>query len=541
MPGPTLEKPVRPKGVAPPDRAVVPARPLPGVGGTPAPAPLLCRPLVQAAIVLAVCGVVYWTFLGRSGFAYTEGHRVVPAWEMLDSGDWLLSRMFERVYLRKPPGMSWSVALSSLVLGRTEFAARAVSALATTLSCLLVLVMARRWFGARAGLGAGLAQALTPLWWSTGRSAEIEALNNLGTQAGVLLLLELLVRRPRHTMAVAAGAGAGVLLAGIAKGPTGVPCLVGALAGACLAVGSIRVIARRELVVALGLPALILGAVGAAVYSRVSAVDQSAITQSVLEFLWNADRVAQVFTMAPLALISALPASLALGFPWGKAAKAEYAGRAPHDSPYVMARALAITCLGSLLLLSALGVGNPRHAMPALTGLAPLVGYVVVGIGSDFVRWRALAGRVLLFWAPWVLPVILTAGGVGFAVWSEARRDRISGRGVGMALGELLPDGSEVWADGAVEARPEVLAYAARRSAELGRTIRPRWVSLAGSPVPASGPGRAFLLLRADDLENETDGYARRWPEGSLTQVGEWSVYKYRFRLVETSGVSGER
>ena len=85
-------------------------------------------------IVLLVCGAVYWPRLGERGLASTEGHRVIPAWEMLESGNWLVPRLFGQIYARKSPGIHWAVALSSRILGETEFAARAVGAMSATVT-----------------------------------------------------------------------------------------------------------------------------------------------------------------------------------------------------------------------------------------------------------------------------------------------------------------------------------------------------------------------------------------------------------------------
>ena len=82
------------------------------------------RGWIQVTLVLLACAAVFWPLLGRGGLAMTEGHRVIPAWEMLDTGDWLTTRMFETAYVRKPPGIAWLIALSSMVFGQTEWAAR---------------------------------------------------------------------------------------------------------------------------------------------------------------------------------------------------------------------------------------------------------------------------------------------------------------------------------------------------------------------------------------------------------------------------------
>ena len=130
----------------------------------------------QAVLLVAVCCVVYLPGLGATGFSMSEGHRVIPAWEMLDDArageaHWMVPRMFGTAYLRKPPGVMWAIAGSSAVLGETEFAARLPSAVAATLLALAVWGFSTRWLGWPWGLAAGLAHALLPVLWPSARSA----------------------------------------------------------------------------------------------------------------------------------------------------------------------------------------------------------------------------------------------------------------------------------------------------------------------------------------------------------------------------------
>ena len=41
------------------------------------------RPVWQLALLLLVCAIIYWMMLGSSSLASSEGHRVIPGWEML--------------------------------------------------------------------------------------------------------------------------------------------------------------------------------------------------------------------------------------------------------------------------------------------------------------------------------------------------------------------------------------------------------------------------------------------------------------------------
>ncbi|MBK7403358.1 MAG: glycosyltransferase family 39 protein [Phycisphaerales bacterium] len=222
----------------------------------------------QAGLLLAVCLAIFLPRLGATGFSMSEGHRVIPAWEMLDDAHagrphWLVPRMFGTAYLRKPPGVMWAIAASSSLLGENEFAARLPSALAATLLALAVWRFATRWFGSPWGLAAGLAQALLPVTWPSARSAEIESLHLLTTGVACLLMFDLLAR-PGQRFAQTWGRGLLLTIAMIGmlftKGPAGAPFLGGVIFGAMLLVRrGERNAAPLTLLLALG----IVGIIGA--------------------------------------------------------------------------------------------------------------------------------------------------------------------------------------------------------------------------------------------------------------------------------------
>ncbi|MFG0259415.1 MAG: ArnT family glycosyltransferase, partial [Phycisphaerales bacterium JB041] len=106
----------------------------------------------QVLLLVIVSAAIFLPRLGATGLSMSEGHRAIPAWEMLEdtrAGDahWLVPRMFETAYLRKPPGMLWAIAGSTAVFGETEFAARFPSALSAMLLGIAVWWFATRWFG----------------------------------------------------------------------------------------------------------------------------------------------------------------------------------------------------------------------------------------------------------------------------------------------------------------------------------------------------------------------------------------------------------
>ncbi|HYE03546.1 MAG TPA: glycosyltransferase family 39 protein [Phycisphaerales bacterium] len=476
--------------------------------------------------VALVCLCVYWPLLGVSGLALTEGHRAIPGWTMLETGRWWPPVLFEQVYLRKPPGMPWAVAASSALLGPTEFAARAVSALAATLMALVAAAFTRRWIGPRWGLAGGLAQALMPLFFAPGRSAEIEALNCLGTQLAALALVDALVfarvrGRPGHGTIVLFALG--LVVAGLAKGPAAAPVLVATLlaAGWCAAPGSLAAGGR----LALGL--LIAGGclfpVAREMLQHARAAD--AVVQSPSVFLWRGGKVSDVLTLAPAALVASLPASLALPWGWRRfGAWRRGAGR--------RRAALRALCLGwglSLLLLTLGGVDNPRYAMPAAVLLPPLAAGAVRAL---VLRARARPGPqgTTLRRLPVASGLALFLVLVALIYPSERRRERISGRAGGIALAAALEKDAEIWASDLVEARPEVLESARRAAGRRGVALRPVWrrTELAAGLVPPPG---TLLALRRDAGSTEAERYESAIATGALRLVTSGGVHKFRFEV----------
>jgi len=78
---------------------------------------------------------------------------------MLDSGDWVSARLDGVAYLEKAPLPYWMMAVSYMIFGVHDWAARIPFALAVVLLCWITARFATWAFGARAGLMAGLALA----------------------------------------------------------------------------------------------------------------------------------------------------------------------------------------------------------------------------------------------------------------------------------------------------------------------------------------------------------------------------------------------
>lgn len=511
-------------------------------------------------LIVAVCAAVYWVRLGSSGLSMSEGHRAIPGWEMARSGEWLVPRMFERVYVRKPPGMFWAIAAAAKVLGQTEFSARAVSATAMTASALLVFFVTRRWFGSAGGLAAGLAQALTPLWWSVGRSAEIEALNNALTQAACLIIVDAMVRWRQESWGAASGGAARatpteklVITLGLAMCTAGAllvkgPACAGAI-GATLVAGLVVMRSARAVVRPVVVGGLLLGAAvfGAWVWLAERAVSAMpadplapVVRQSVGDFLFGPGWPAKLPLMPIVSLASVMPAAAALLFAFGRDARAE---REAGERARVSTDAARVLALGALLgvaVLTLAGVTNPRYSMPVLTLVPPMVGYVVWGARGGFGEKRARIARGLMLGGPARLGVVMAVAAVVGTQVMESNRARKSGRDAGEKLGEVLAQRAtargestaEVWADYSIEARPEVLEWCRRKATDLGVGVRARWVALADTA--STGASGVWLLVRSDEGGDE----ASTWRTGR-ERAGEASVAKFGFELLSPSAQGG--
>lgn len=486
------------------------------------------RTLIDFAVVLAVCIGVYWILLGERPLVDSEGHRVVPAWEMLDTGNLLVPTLFGQPYLRKPPGMMWAIAASAAVLGESEFSARAVSAMSMTLLSIAAYLAARAWFGRRWGIWGGLGVALTPWFWASGRAAEIEAMNLLGTGMAVLALLHLMVWRTRATrydVPLVLAAIAGIVIAGLAKGPAAAPCFAATAIAAVIVRRSARPIFNVSFLGVCAVSATALALAGWAILDAMSRARQEVVYQSASEFLWN-DPLGTL-ALIPRAIASALPFSLAALLPWDAGAASDARASAADVRALRMARSISLTAGLSLVLYVLAGVDNNRYAMPAFSFVPVLAAYVCRGLATNFTCRRRAAARVMVLGSPLVLTVALLIGAGVYIVMT--RHTERGGREAAREIAALLQTGETVYAADAVEARPDLLLYAQRAAREQGKSIEVRWVPRF-ERLPRDLDG-GVLLVRTDERSNDPAALAERADAAAAEHLGVWKVHEFEFAL----------
>ena len=105
----------------------------------------------RARLDLLLYGLVIFgislAFQGSRGlFEADEGRYADVALAMFRTGDWLVPRLQDLVYLDKPPAIYWTIAAGFKLLGVNEWGARIGQSLALTATAFLVA--ARSWSSA---------------------------------------------------------------------------------------------------------------------------------------------------------------------------------------------------------------------------------------------------------------------------------------------------------------------------------------------------------------------------------------------------------
>src|SRR6266536_182127 len=134
------------------------------------------RPLALV-VVLLVWAAIYLPALGSLEIKGEEGRRILPAVQMIETGDYIVPRVGSEPYLRKPPLINWLVAGSFKIFGqRNEWTARLPSVLCVLAVALVFITVAPVSLGATGSTVAALIWLTSFGMIEKGRLIEIEAL-----------------------------------------------------------------------------------------------------------------------------------------------------------------------------------------------------------------------------------------------------------------------------------------------------------------------------------------------------------------------------
>ena len=122
------------------------------------------RPCIRGALLLALCAVQFFLFLGNRDLWYPDEPDIgEPAREMLLRGDWVVPTLNGSWWIDYPPMVYWLCMIVCTLFGAiSEFALRIPSALSATALILAVCRFVSVRQSAAAGICAGLVLATSP-------------------------------------------------------------------------------------------------------------------------------------------------------------------------------------------------------------------------------------------------------------------------------------------------------------------------------------------------------------------------------------------
>lgn len=387
---------------------------------------------VLAGLVMALL-LIHVPTLGTAPLAGTEGHRVITAHQMLERGEFVVPKLYDFVYLYKPPLYYWLLAGFEWAFGASTWVWRMPSVLSHVVCLVAVFLFARRWFGDLTACVAGVCFLVMIPQWAEARSADIDPVNAAVSTLLALTGLEILLGREksaaeRLAWAVLAGAafGAGLLL----KLPAILPPMVIPLAGALLVRRTWRVLLRWELPVAGALGVAMF--LGWAIPLKLATTglhgrsDAAGVSEGAGNLLPHSMSDALGSISVPLTLmVFAFPVSLGMVFAFHRAI---WGRRGVTGSIEERIIALATGVLGAWLMYALSGIGwVPRYGYVTLPVVALVAGAVFARLrrepgGDRLVFFLLAASLIAMLVAQGVLTVqirrVKLMGGVPVEVWA---------------------------------------------------------------------------------------------------------------------------
>jgi 4-amino-4-deoxy-L-arabinose transferase-like glycosyltransferase len=153
---------------------------------------------LMICLFAVVAGIVLFYELGNfKTLGSHEVFAVVPAREMVESGNWVVPRFGGIPRLRKPPLVYWVLAVTDSLFGElNEWTVRMPAALSALALSVLMGFWAGRWYGKTAGFAAALAQVTCVYVIIYSRKAEVDMMLCLLTTAAMFLIAE---EQPDHS------------------------------------------------------------------------------------------------------------------------------------------------------------------------------------------------------------------------------------------------------------------------------------------------------------------------------------------------------
>ncbi|MEM6915764.1 MAG: glycosyltransferase family 39 protein [Verrucomicrobiota bacterium] len=135
------------------------------------------KSLHAVGLMLVVWSFIYLSFLGERELRGEEARRIIPAQEMIEDDQWVVTTIAGEHYGNKPPLINWIIAGSFLLTGsESEWAARLPSVLSFLLLALAVFFTFRERLGVKRAVSISLVLLTAGSLIEKYRMAEIEGI-----------------------------------------------------------------------------------------------------------------------------------------------------------------------------------------------------------------------------------------------------------------------------------------------------------------------------------------------------------------------------
>jgi 4-amino-4-deoxy-L-arabinose transferase-like glycosyltransferase len=339
--------------------------------------------------------------------AGTEGHRALTAHEMVTTGEWVVPRLYGRVYLRKPALHYWIEAAFEKVAGRgTPFIWRLPSAVEAAALAAILCLFSARWFGhVAAGIVSGLSYVALFTLWGENRGADIDISNTFFSTIAALALVELYFRDPSRPWCWAILAGAAIAGSMLVKFHAGMTIILGVWLWAAISAwrnGRHADFFKRPFTwapLAIGILSFILYGLATYAYLKAHAmtVDFSGLSEATEDIHLHSHQLRYLmeWLLLPATMfVYSMPVSLSLPLAFSRHLR-------PADQTAARTRhALAASVLIAWGICLVSGMHLPRYAFVTLPLLCPLAGalaHVATQVSPGVqarLRWSA-AGSLL--------------------------------------------------------------------------------------------------------------------------------------------------
>jgi 4-amino-4-deoxy-L-arabinose transferase-like glycosyltransferase len=338
-----------------------------------------------AAIIFCFALICYMPLPAGAPLAGTEGHRSVTAHQMVQSGQWIVPRMFGRIYLAKPPLHYWIMAAFEKLSGRaTPFIWRLPSAIEAALTAAILSLFAHRWFNSVAGWTAGLSSIALVALWGENRGADIDVSNTLFTTLAALCLIQLFFGESENSLGWIFLAGLAVGGSFLVKGPASLTVILGTMGWIAISSFQTRR-AGRLLSPAFWLP-LLIGILILGIWVLMAwrylathhlPIDLTGVregTQDLHPHDWSWKRAFEWLFFPVTLFLYSMPVSISLLFAMLPEVRSPDAKR----SRLIIALAMSVLISWGICFIS--GMHTPRYGYVTLPLLCALAGGVAGGI-----------------------------------------------------------------------------------------------------------------------------------------------------------------